>query len=1184
MTTTPKDIRAGSLLHDHLDLKLGAMSKDEQAILSQALNLAESVLERTRPQTSLVDRMSWTGTSFADDIGIRYDSMGMEFNNMLTPVLDLSAFGRLINFHMETGYQFFDFEDFIVPISDEWDFMDEMEFVDDQRGQRTSGRGSLFSSERKTKSLSPRAQRLIQRKATKAKENALKNTRASQRRLATLATPPAARTRDAQEVQQLDPQAIERHQQSHVLNDVRLNRGAMPALSVALDRAKATKVHEPRAATTSLTRAVDFLPFAEPTSRPFSGWQIQGADIETPYLLPLERESMVEAGAQARRPARRTSAPMKATAILGNAPAVVQRKSTEGSSVSAPIQWQFSEIIPAAAPQPTISDVVADLSGQATGATFEPSSAQMSTARPKAGTIRPWIPIPELQQSQPKSMTQPLLMQDVALDQRSLPALAAGASEAAGQLGLSISNVSPASNFSIAQTNSMFQTVTLDTPGMDQVFTTTPMYIDGEDQVFVQPIEFDTPQAERSGRAAKSAQAAPPTRAQTMQRTTMSALFGDAPKLQALVSPNSLETTQPSSPGVQPKAAAPLEQEIFVQRALGSHLAMALGAPESHIVQSVAMELIEDTTDVTSAAQIITQQSGAQGRQAGASLQVQLKSALGRLPETIQTRAELAGWTTQTMLDVLRDPVVAREIQTDASNESSFWTTLMERHNAQSRTYDLWSMDGFAGDTEFVSATEELSFDDAGEIATTIAATPATPKTQAPTSPMVSGTMNQSVLKSILTQAVRDSGIQGSQLVPQMIREIGQRTDPVTLTKSIQSVLIAKDVDEIMSQPDRAGKFTQQLAKAMRSHGIQDTTLLSLPSMISEASAQSTETTSTPAAETGKDASSAVRQVAKTARVVGRAIRSMLSERWAGVATAADRWEHGPSVENLDSFVGRLMEMPMVQKHLDSGNVDGAIQASSRAILDFEHADATFVQNWVSDAFSESVIRDVNSGARATQFQQSPGAALDLSFGKMLAKPGMLSARLRALVSAKPEGQGQELQLADVFGWDEQALVEQQGGDTGGTSGVGRSGGARASRQGSSPQPGRAGLDNVRPGGISAPKAPSVPLGLEPTGTSIDVGRLAHTMLRPGVAPEADFNLVAPVSVAIAQAAHLSDASEEVGNHSDDGGGSAAAGQTPKSERDEIPEEVIEVLAMKIAGQISRQMKFEQDRSGQWDC
>jgi hypothetical protein len=275
------------------------------------------------------------------------------------------------------------------------------------------------------------------------------------------------------------------------------------------------------------------------------------------------------------------------------------------------------------------------------------------------------------------------------------------------------------------------------------------------------------------------------------------------------------------------------------------------------------------------------------------------------------------------------------------------------------------------------------------------------------------------------------------------------------------------------------------------------------------------------------------------------------------------------------------MDMPMVQNHLEQGDLDGAIQAGSRAILDFEQADTAFVQSWLSEAFTESVMTDVSSGARKNEFHQSPGAALDLSFGKMLGKPGAISARLRALVSAKPSSQADTLDLADIFGWNEQAFVQSQAASDAAGSTPSLSGGTRRSRVSPDVTSGAENMATVHPGAPSAPRAPSVPLGLEPTGTSIDVGRLAHTMLRPGVAPEADFNLVAPVSVAIAQAAHLKPTDEAVGGEEE--APAAAGGGGQSAGRDEIPEEVIEVLAMKIAGQISRQMKFEQDRSGRWD-
>ena len=99
----------------------------------------------------------------------------------------------------------------------------------------------------------------------------------------------------------------------------------------------------------------------------------------------------------------------------------------------------------------------------------------------------------------------------------------------------------------------------------------------------------------------------------------------------------------------------------------------------------------------------------------------------------------------------------------------------------------------------------------------------------------------------------------------------------------------------------------------------------------------------------------------------------------------------------------------------------------------------------------------------------------------------------------------------------------------------------------------------------------------------MDLGRLSHTMLRPGEATSHDMNLVSPVSMAVAQSAHLKESSEQVGETARDkaeaGGGAGGSDGTKK----EVPNEILELLSHQIAKRISTRMKFEQDRSGRWD-
>ena len=118
----------------------------------------------------------------------------------------------------------------------------------------------------------------------------------------------------------------------------------------------------------------------------------------------------------------------------------------------------------------------------------------------------------------------------------------------------------------------------------------------------------------------------------------------------------------------------------------------------------------------------------------------------------------------------------------------------------------------------------------------------------------------------------------------------------------------------------------------------------------------------------------------------------------------------------------------------------------------------------------------------------------------------------------------------------------------------------------------------VGPGGADSG---AIPLGIAPTGTSMDIGRLSHVMLRPGTATPMDFNLVSPVTMAVAQTAQLKPKDEAIGEVEASASKESGGGGAPE-EAQEIPAEIVDLLSYEIASRISYRMKFEQERSGRW--
>ena len=292
----------------------------------------------------------------------------------------------------------------------------------------------------------------------------------------------------------------------------------------------------------------------------------------------------------------------------------------------------------------------------------------------------------------------------------------------------------------------------------------------------------------------------------------------------------------------------------------------------------------------------------------------------------------------------------------------------------------------------------------------------------------------------------------------------------------------------------------------------------------------------------------------------------MLADRGTGLGLPGLRWERGPSLMPAEGFFNEALAEPGVLSGLGALGAGAGATGSAGAGGDLG---ATLVQPWFADALTESLRGAFAAPARQAEARERPGRAMGFALSRALGASGPVAERLRALVAAG--GETSESTFA-AMGWDG---VEHLRSDSG--RGLPPPGGERGSPSDLGDLPAMAPMTD--------PGAMSVPLGLQPTGTSMDMGKLTSLMLRPGPASQLDFNLVAPVSVAMSQAAHLKPEDEAVGGHEAVGAASGedTEGGGPSDEPLRIPDEIIDLLSHEIAGRIGDRMKFEQDRRGRWD-
>jgi len=280
------------------------------------------------------------------------------------------------------------------------------------------------------------------------------------------------------------------------------------------------------------------------------------------------------------------------------------------------------------------------------------------------------------------------------------------------------------------------------------------------------------------------------------------------------------------------------------------------------------------------------------------------------------------------------------------------------------------------------------------------------------------------------------------------------------------------------------------------------------------------------------------------------------------------RWENGPATQTLDAMVDRMLATPSGQVLLAGGSSE-----TGSPSMDMEQSDAIFLQPWLEDAFREVLSSETSVASRGEDRFERPGVAMGMSVGRVMAGQGAVSSRLRALMTEPGEsGATTKSTLGDIYGWEDfsQLSLGQGEQDFYGDESF------HSERAESS-------FPTVSPGHqAGSGTGQSVPLGLPPSGTSMDMGRLSHVMMRSSAAAPADFNLVSPVTMAVAETAQLKPKDEPVGETAASAPLEADAGGSGEESK-EIPSEIVDLLSYEIASRISYRMKFEQDRSGRWD-
>ena len=1067
MATLQQDPRFSDLLKWAEIADQGYLDANRQELLQGVFKFVEEALIRSEPHTSVVDRFSWSGTSFVDGLQDKYGAPEISaMGNVLQSIgTNFDRLFQMSEIGFDSGYHFFDFEGLVMPEVD-WDFFDEDEAYDYAYADASRKR-DLFAKDRKAMprktmgnqrsypnrmgaSINKILPQILRNLPNQLGEN-LRPEMVADWIDATGMRGELVATPDLQEIfteESASPsgndtssilsQAILSNKgRAHRIKDIRLQPNALPALNSALNAVKHSQKMQPQLSKSSVTSTLRYHP------------------VET-------------GGAQ------------------------VSRDIFEGTMLEIPAEY------------------AADSQGSDTLG------------------IRPMIATQGFEGDAQRLQPQSLAIEDIYMPAQSLPAMKSGMAEAAHQLG--IATPSAASSFSLAKAESMLQGVTLGVPIVQPPASDT---LFGADMTMVEaPAEESTFQ-------------------ETPTVTSLQTLLKGHEKV------------------AQPPRALPLEQEILMNRAAGSQLAMTLG--HSKPVEQAQESLSSPVTESLIQAMV-------EEREGPNALLKDVGTGMIRLPDTMLSRSELSGLTPDLLFQLMAQPEVASALSTKVGKDVSFWSRLQDRAESLNLSptdvSEVWTLDASMLDLPS-EAFEEF------ETVDTVSAPQEATKPETTVVQKSSDGLSPTVLREVLSRAAAKTGIRGNDLMPRMLKEVGARTEPKAIGRAFRKMLEANEISNLMGNAETARQFSTALRRELRSSGLSDTTLLEIPDMVAEAYPkdaveQSSPTDVTEAAapvvEASKEQMQTVQMAARVARRVGRAMRKLMTERFIGVPMTSIGWQDGANLEALDTMVQRVLDMPISE--VEASESGQGPQSYRDLVASGEAGSSDLVQFSFNDAIEAGLMAEMEKGSKPTGVHTAPGISMGLSFSKALSKPGEVGERLRTLLASVESDSGTVVDLSAVLGWSDREQIQH---------------GSEALDSFDSGAQAPPGGDWIREDTMEpvlppapAPESNAIPLGLTPTGTSMDLGRLSHTMLRPGEATSHEMNLVSPVSMAVAQSAHLKESSEQVGETAQDKAEASSEGSGDGAKK-EVPNEILELLSHQIAKRISKRMKFEQDRSGRWD-
>jgi hypothetical protein len=1077
MTTLQQDPRFFELLKWAELADSGRLNPEAEHLLQGLFGFVEEMLHRSEPQTSVVDRFSWTGTSFVDGLQEKYGApemmaMGLDFQRIGT---NFDRLFRLSDIGFETGYRFFDFESLVMP-EVVWDVFDEDEAYE-YAYTHAARKRSLFSTDRKA---SPRAA------ATR---------RPYPKRMGTAAT-----TLLPQILQNIPARLAEPLRQEMMADwiDTSGMTGELVATPDIFEDIEQTPNFSGNVRTI-LNQAV--------LSNKGRANRIKDIKLQ-PHALPALNSAL-------------------------NAVRRIQRyqPGLAEQSVTSAVRYHPVDMAPQAGRdlfEGTLLEIPAEQRDPRTGA--------------QDLAIRPMVPIQGFEDVAQRIQPESIRIEDIFLPSKTTPALTSGLIEAAHQLGIETPVPSAASRFSLAKAEAMLQGITLGVPIVQPVASDLGP---GADLTFVEQELFD-----------------PTFETETVREKPVS--------LKTLLT-GRVETPRRAE-------TLPLEHQVMMKHILGSQLPMTLG--HSKPVEQAQKTLAAPTLEAIGAAPLLEALALAsqEATTAPSALLKDVGTGMIRLPEEMVARSELSKLTPDLLFQLVSQPEVAAALASGVGRDVSFWTRIQDRAESldlsATDVADVWTLD--ASLVDLPSETYDGTTDEAAPEQTVV-------QTEAKSVQTVAASaITPAILREVLSRAAAKTGIRGNDLMPRMLREVGARTEPKAIGRAFRKMLEANEISTLMGSPETARQFSTALRRELRTSGIVDTTLLELPDIVAEAypeaapealaSDETTTTDSPVVVEASKEQMRTVQMAARMARRVGRAMQRLMTERYIGVPMSSIGWQGGPSLEALDSMVQRVLDMPLSQSGPEAAA--GGPRTYRDLVASGDAGTGDFVQFSYDEAVEAGLMAEMEKGSKPSGAHVAPGISMGLSFSKVLSKQGQVSERLRTLLASVETEPGAIVDLSAVLGWNEREQIQQgqPDFDSFGSAGPILSGGGWGRDESMEP---------VRPPQPTV-QAEAIPLGLIPSGTSMDLGRLSHTMLRPGEVTMHDMSLVSPVSVAVAQAAHLKETSEPIGETSKDKA-EAESSDDDDGTKKEVPNEILELLSHQIAKRISTRMKFEQDRSGRWD-